>query len=50
MAHWITDGAALRRERVRIAEALGSEQLPTWDDAGEVLLKQARLDGNGRDP
>ncbi len=24
-AHWITDGAALRRERVRIAEALGSE-------------------------
>ena len=50
MAHWITDGAALRQERVRIAEALGSEQLPTWDDAGEVLLKQARLDGNGRDP
>lgn len=50
MAHWITDGAALQRERTRIAEALGSEHFPTWNDAGEVLLKQASLDGNGRDP
>lgn len=50
MAHWITDGAALRRERMRIAEALDSEHFPTWDDAGEVLLKQAILNGNGRDP
>jgi glycosyltransferase involved in cell wall biosynthesis len=50
MAHWITDGAALQRERVRIAEALGSEHFPTWNDAGQVLLKQASLDGNGRDP
>jgi glycosyltransferase involved in cell wall biosynthesis len=50
MAHWITDGAALQRERARIAEALRSEQLPTWNDAGRVLLKQASLDGNGSDP
>lgn len=50
MAHWITDGAALERERARIAEALGSEHFPTWNDAGQVLLKQASLDGNGRDP
>jgi len=50
MAHWITDGAALRRERVRIAEALGTGHFPTWNDAGEVLLKQANLDGNGCDP
>lgn len=50
IAHWITDGAALRRERVRIAEALGSEHFPTWNDAGQVLLKQASLDGNGCAP
>ncbi len=50
MAHWITDGAALQRERARIAEALDSEHFPTWNDAGQVLLKQASLDGNGRDP
>ncbi|MFN4014313.1 MAG: glycosyltransferase family 4 protein [Reyranella sp.] len=50
MAHWITDDAALRRERERIAEALASEHFPTWNDAGEVLLKQASLDGNGRAP
>lgn len=50
MAHWITDGAALQREWARIAEALGSEHFPTWNDAGQVLLKQASLDGNGRDP
>ena len=50
MAHWITDGAALQRERARIAEALASEHFPTWNDAGQVLLKQAGLDGNGRDP
>lgn len=50
MAHWITDGAALQRERVRIAEALGSEHFPTWNDAGQVLLKQAGLDGNGCAP
>jgi glycosyltransferase involved in cell wall biosynthesis len=49
MAHLITDGAALQRERARIAEALGSEHFPTWNDAGQVLLKQASLDGNGRD-
>lgn len=48
MARWITDGAALQRERVRIAEALASEHFPTWNDAGQVLLKQASLDGNGR--
>lgn len=48
MAHWITDRAALQRERVRIAEALGSEYFPTWNDAGRVLLKQASLDGDGR--
>jgi glycosyltransferase involved in cell wall biosynthesis len=45
MAHWITDGAALRRERGRIAEALGTQHFPTWNDAGQVLLKQASLDG-----
>jgi glycosyltransferase involved in cell wall biosynthesis len=50
MAHWITDGAALQRERARIAEALDSGHFPTWNDAGQVLLKQASLDGNGRDP
>jgi glycosyltransferase involved in cell wall biosynthesis len=50
MAHWITDSAALERERARIAEALVSEHFPTWNDAGQILLKQARLDGNGRDP
>lgn len=50
MAHWITDGATLQRERVRIAEALDAEHLPTWNDAGQVLLKQASLDGSGRDP
>ena len=49
MAHWITDGAAVQRERERIAEALGSEHFPTWNDAGQALLKQASLDGNGRD-
>jgi glycosyltransferase involved in cell wall biosynthesis len=49
MAHWITDDAALQRERERIAEALGSEHFPTWNDAGQMLLKQASLDGNGRD-
>ncbi len=50
MAHWITDASALQRERVRIAEALDSGRFPTWNDAGQVLLKQASLDGNGRDP
>jgi glycosyltransferase involved in cell wall biosynthesis len=50
MAHWITDGAALQRERARIAEALDSGHFPTWNDAGQVLLKQASLDGSGRDP
>ena len=50
IAHWITDRAALQRERERVAEALGSEHFPTWNDAGEVLLKQASLDGNGRAP
>ncbi len=50
IAHWITDGAALQRERARIAEALGSEHFPTWNDAGQVLLKQASLDGNGSHP
>ena len=49
MAHWITDDAALRRERVRIAEALSTEHFPTWNDAGQVLLRQASLDGNGQD-
>jgi glycosyltransferase involved in cell wall biosynthesis len=49
MAHLITDDAALQRERERIAEALGSEHFPTWNDAGQMLLKQASLDGNGRD-
>lgn len=49
MAHWITDGAALQRARARIAEALSSERFPTWNDAGQLLLKQASLDGNGRD-
>jgi glycosyltransferase involved in cell wall biosynthesis len=49
MAHWITDDAALQRERERIAEALGSEHFPTWNDAGQMLLKQASLDGSGRD-
>lgn len=47
MAHWITDASALQRERVRIAEALGTKRFPTWNDAGQVLLKQAGLDGNG---
>ena len=47
MAHWITDRAALQHERLRIAEALGSEHFPTWNDAGQVLLNQASLDGNG---
>lgn len=50
MAQWITDGAALGRERVRLAEALGSEHFPTWEEAGQVLLKQASLDWNGRGP
>ncbi len=50
MVHWITDGAALRQARGRIAAALGSERFPTWNDAGQVLLKQASLDVNGPDP
>lgn len=50
MAHWIVDGAALQRQRARIAEALGTERFPTWNDSGQVLLKQASLDGNGRAP
>ncbi|HYD06888.1 MAG TPA: glycosyltransferase, partial [Reyranella sp.] len=43
MATWITDDGALAESRARIAAALKAGNLPTWNDAGRLLLKQAGL-------
>jgi glycosyltransferase involved in cell wall biosynthesis len=40
---WITDDGALGAARARIAAVLKAGNLPTWSDAGRVLLKQADL-------
>ena len=36
---WITDTAALAAAREQLRHRLGERHLPTWDEAGEVLLK-----------
>lgn len=41
MAAWISDGAALAATRDRIARALATRKLPSWNDAGSVLLRSA---------
>lgn len=43
MATWIEDDAALAAARGKIVEALRSGGLPTWNDAGRMLLEQAGL-------
>lgn len=41
MMTWIVDEGALADARARIARALESENFPSWNDAGKVLLAQA---------
>ncbi len=41
MAFWIVNDAALAKARARIARALETESLPTWNDAAAALLAQA---------
>jgi len=44
MATWITDEGALAKVRAQIAATLKAATLPTWNDAGRLLLKQAGLE------
>lgn len=41
MAAWISDREALAAARDRIASALATRKFPSWNDAGNVLLRSA---------
>jgi glycosyltransferase involved in cell wall biosynthesis len=41
MATWIVDEAALAKARTRIEQALRTDSFATWNDAAQVLLRQA---------